>query len=121
MSIKINDVAVVKITGEEVWVLNFIPIFVPASAELIGTPPPTNVSVRRPTQTNDGVKHLVETFTLDELESLEDAASRRRSRRKQEQTETLAEQTELQQKIMQLKPSTYRYPSTEVPDFDHMQ
>lgn len=107
MSIKINDVAVVKITGEEVWVLREFD-----NGEL---------EVRRPTQTNDGVKHLVESFTPSELESLEDAASRRRSRRKQEQTETLAEQTELQQKIMQLKPSTYRYSSTEVPDFDHMQ
>lgn len=114
MSIKINDVAVIKITGEEVWVLGFAPNHRDPIAD-------NHVEVRRPTQTNDGVKHLVEVFGVAELESLEDAASRRRSRRKQEQTETLAEQTELQQKIMQLKPSTYRYPSTEVPDFDHMQ
>jgi len=96
MAIKINDVAVHKITGEEVWVL-----FISENGN--------DITVRRPTQTNDGVKHIVEIFTPHELESLEDSYARKRERTRRERNEQLADQAELQQKIMQLKPTKSSY------------
>jgi len=106
MAIKINDVAVHKITGEEVWVLqiNHCGEIERANGMLDDA-----VQVRRPTQTNDGVKHLVEWFHAAELESLEDSYARKRERTRRERNEQLADQAELQQKIMQLKPTKPSY------------
>lgn len=96
--ININDVAVIKITGEEVWVLGPLD-----NGEL---------EVRRPTQSNEGVRWLVESFRPEELESVDDNSIRRRNRQAKERNEQLADQAELQQKILQLKPKV-RFPDEE--------
>src|SRR5678816_381521 len=106
MAIKINDVAVHKITGEEVWVLR---INYSGELERANGMLDDAVEVRRPTQTSEGVKHLVEWFRASELESLEDSYARKRERTRRERNEQLADQAELQQRIMQVKPTRPSY------------
>lgn len=66
MPIKINEVARVKTSSEDVFVLGI------EGEEAI---------VRRPTGTQDGIKHLTERFRLSELETPEDARTREMAER----------------------------------------
>lgn len=77
MAIKQNEVAQIKASHEDVFILSINPD---------GT-----ALVRRPTGTQNGVIHLTETFTLPELETQDEARTRE-----------LAERFSLQQKFATL-------------------
>ena len=61
MSIKIGDIARLKVSGEDVYVLGLNDGF---------------ANVRRPTAGQNGVFHMEETFTIGELETLAENRSR---------------------------------------------
>lgn len=62
MTIKANEVAYLKTTGEPVFVLEIMPEGM--------------VDVRRPSQGQNGIDHHVETFRNTELETLEEQRSK---------------------------------------------
>jgi hypothetical protein len=70
MTIKENDVAFIRTTGEAIFILSFLPEE--------GT-----VDVRRPIAGQEGIKHVVETFRVQELESLDEQRERFLAERKQ--------------------------------------
>jgi len=76
MAIGKNEVARLRITGEDVWVLDLAENGI--------------AEVRRPVVGRDGVMHLVEYFSLAELETPDDYRTRE-----------LAERIAMQQKVMQ--------------------
>jgi hypothetical protein len=63
MAIKLHEVAYLKTTMEPVYVMAF-------------HEPSEMVSVRRPVQGRDGIQHQVEDFSLDELETEQEAFTR---------------------------------------------
>jgi len=67
VEIKPGMVAVIKTTGENVFVLSAVAV--------VGSDIP-DVWVRRPQITQDGVEHQTQTFRADELETLEENMSR---------------------------------------------
>lgn len=76
--IRTNEIARLRVTGEDVFVLAI-------------DPNGNEVTVRRPTSTKGGgIEHSVEVFTLPELETPEDYRTR-----------TLAERVAMQAKVMQ--------------------
>lgn len=77
MPITKNSVVKIKTTQEDVYVLEI--------AE-------GNATVRRPLGTNDGIKHVVDTFTLGELETTDESRTRE-----------LTERFALQQKFASLQ------------------
>lgn len=77
MAIKALELARVKTSGEDVFIL------------ALST---TTATVRRPTGTTDGIKHVVEDFLLQELETPDEARTRE-----------MAERFSLQQKFSSLQ------------------
>jgi hypothetical protein len=63
MSIKLKEVVFLKTTAEPVFTLAF-------------NEPSDMVSVRRPIQSRDGIRHEVEQFSIDELETEAEGAAR---------------------------------------------
>jgi hypothetical protein len=61
--LKENEVAFLKTTGEAIFILSFLPEE--------GT-----VAVRRPVAGQDGLRHVVENFRVQEIESLDDQQAR---------------------------------------------
>lgn len=74
MAIKINEIARLKVTGEDCFTL-----------DITGD----TVTVRRPVMTRDGIEHKINTFTKAELLSPEDY-----------RTNELAERMAMQQQIL---------------------
>jgi hypothetical protein len=76
--VKVGDTAILKVSNEEVFVLEIIPQMVPANMEIKGTVSPlgNQVTVRRPIMGQDGVKHLIETFFMTELETRDERMTR---------------------------------------------
>ena len=71
MTIKAGEVVFVKTTGEAVFVLDIVDKFIR----------PNNVDVRRPIAGQNGITHEVNSFRMEELESLEDQQARFMSER----------------------------------------
>jgi hypothetical protein len=69
--IKQNEVAFLKTTGEAVFVM------ITNSMGVVG-----DVKVRRPMIGQNGVKHVIETFQIEELETLEEQNARFMAERK---------------------------------------
>jgi hypothetical protein len=68
--IKTNEVAFVKTTGEAVFVIS--------ASQADG-----NVHVRRPVAGQDGIRHVVDEFLPEELESLDEQRARFMAERKE--------------------------------------
>ena len=68
MSFKVGDIAVVKTTGEKVFVLS-----VPESGGIIDpSSSPGDIKLRRPVATREGIMHQISWLTPGELQSIEE-------------------------------------------------
>ena len=65
--IKVGEVVTIKTTGEQVFVLSIDEVGTEPTGVLSGT----TAEVRVPVLTREGIKHVIETFLVEELESEE--------------------------------------------------